>query len=122
MPIAARITATGNQDALYFIPGCAELTPALRDRLHGAACVLFDGTLWRDDEMIVAGAGQKTGLRMGHMSARDTMAAFDGLGVRRRIFIHINNTNPILLEDSAERAAVRAAGWDVAEDGMEISL
>ena len=120
--IGLRVTTTGSDQALYFIPGCAELTPALRDRLHGAACVLFDGTLWRDDEMILAGAGQKTGLRMGHMSVRDTMAAFEGLGVRRRIFIHINTTNPVLLEDSAERAMVRAAGWDVAEDGMEISL
>ncbi len=116
------VTASGSADALYFIPGCAELTPALRDRLRGAACLLFDGTLWRDDEMILAGAGQKTGLRMGHMSVRDTMAAFTDIPLRRRVFIHINNTNPILLEDSAERAMVQAAGWDVAEDGMEISL
>jgi pyrroloquinoline quinone biosynthesis protein B len=72
--------------------------------------------------MILAGAGQKTGRRMGHMSVRDTMAAFAGLGLRRRIFIHINNTNPILLADSPERALARDAGWEVAEDGMELSL
>jgi len=93
--------------------------------LEGAACVLFDGTLWRDDEMIRAGVGTKTGQRMGHMSidgAGGTMAAFARLGVRRRILIHLNNTNPVLLADSPEHAAVVAAGWEVAEDGMEIVL
>ncbi|GGC42711.1 coenzyme PQQ synthesis protein B [Siccirubricoccus deserti] len=110
---------------LFFIPGCAALTPALRARLAGAACVLFDGTLWQDDEMIRAGAGPKTGRRMGHMSingAEGTMAGFARLGVRRRILIHLNNTNPVLLADSPERAAAVAAGWEVAEDGMEITL
>jgi pyrroloquinoline quinone biosynthesis protein B len=110
---------------LFFIPGCAALTPALRARLEGAACVLFDGTLWRDDEMIRAGAGPKTGRRMGHMSIDGpdgTLAGFAGLGVRRRILIHLNNTNPVLLADSPERAAVAATGWEVAEDGMEITL
>jgi len=110
---------------LHFIPGCAMMTPALAARLEGAACVLFDGTLWQDDEMIRSGAGPKTGQRMGHMSidgAGGTLAAFARLGVRRRILIHLNNTNPVLLADSPERAAVVAAGWEVAEDGMEISL
>ena len=116
--IGLRVGAGGG--SLFFIPGCAELTPALAARLEGAACVLFDGTLWRDDEMILAGAGQKTGARMGHMSMTDSIAAFARLRVRRRVFIHINNTNPALLEDSAERATLRDAGWEVAEDGMEI--
>lgn len=118
--IGLRVSAGG--ESLFFIPGCAAMTPTLAARLEGAACVLFDGTLWRDDEMIRAGAGQKTGGRMGHMSMADSIAAFARLGVRRRIFIHINNTNPALLEDSAERAAIREAGWEVAEDGMEISV
>ena len=108
--------------ALHYIPGCAMMTPALAERLRGAACILFDGTLFTDDEMIQAGAGPKTGRRMGHMSMTDTVAAFAPLGVARRIFTHINNTNPALLEDSPERAALTAAGWEVAEDGMEISL
>jgi pyrroloquinoline quinone biosynthesis protein B len=111
--------------ALHFIPGCAALTDDLRARLEGAACVLFDGTLWRDDEMIRAGAGSKTGQRMGHMSLDGpggTLAAFRDIPVRRRILIHLNTTNPVLLEDSPERAAVRAAGWEVALDGMEITL
>ena len=108
-----------------FIPGCAAMTEALGARLRGAACVLFDGTLWQDDEMILAGAGPKTGARMGHMSLdgpAGTLAAFRGLPVRRRILIHLNNTNPVLLADSAARAHVLAEGWEVAEDGMEITL
>ena len=109
----------------FFIPGCARLTAALAQRLRGAALVLFDGTLWADDEMIRSETGVKTGARMGHMSLSGpdgTLAAFAPLGVRRKILIHVNNTNPVLLEDSAERAAVEAAGWEVACDGMEITL
>jgi pyrroloquinoline quinone biosynthesis protein B len=111
--------------ALHYIPGCAMMTDALRQRLTGAACVMFDGTLFTDDEMILAGAGPKTGRRMGHMpmtGAGGTLDAFAALGVARRIFIHINNTNPALLDDSPERAQLAAAGWEVAQDGMEISL
>ncbi|WP_230169229.1 pyrroloquinoline quinone biosynthesis protein PqqB [Roseomonas sp. CECT 9278] len=110
---------------LLFIPGCAAMTPALAARIAGADTVLFDGTLFRDDEMIVAGAGPKTGQRMGHMSIDGpggTIAAFRDIPVRRKVFIHINNTNPVLLADSPERAQVAAAGWEVAEDGMEITV
>ena len=109
----------------HYVPGCAAMTPELSDRLRGSEMVLFDGTLWRDDEMIVAGVGLKTGGRMGHMSmsgGNGTMAAFEGLEVKRKIFIHINNTNPILLEESPERGAVQAAGWEIAADGMELCL
>ncbi len=116
---------TDGTSTLFYIPGCAAMTPALAARLRGAAAVMFDGTLWTDDEMIRAGLGPKTGLRMGHMSVSGpdgTLAAFENLGVRRRVLLHINNSNPILLEDSPERAAVTAAGWDVAYDGMELSL
>lgn len=115
----------GQGDKAFFIPGCARLTSALVERLRGAALVLFDGTLWADDEMIRSGTGVKTGARMGHMSLSGpdgTLAAFEPLEVRRKILIHINNTNPILLDDSAERAAALAAGWEVAYDGMEIAL
>jgi pyrroloquinoline quinone biosynthesis protein B len=109
----------------FFVPGCARLTPGLADRLRGAALVLFDGTLWTDDEMIRSETGVKTGARMGHMSVSGpdgTLAAFARLDVSRKVLIHINNTNPILLDDSAERAEVQAAGWEVAYDGMEIEL
>ena len=113
------------RSTLFFIPGCAAMTPELADRLRGAALVLFDGTLWADDEMVAAGLGPKTGARMGHMSVSGpvgTLAAFAGLDVRRRILIHINNSNPILLDDSPERAEVEAQGWEVAYDGLELSL
>lgn len=111
--------------ALFYIPGCARMSDDLRHRLRGAPLVLFDGTLWRDDEMIVAGVGTKTGRRMGHISVSGpdgSIAAFETLDVARKIFVHINNTNPILLADSAERAETEAAGWEVAYDGMEVTL
>jgi pyrroloquinoline quinone biosynthesis protein B len=120
--VGVEIRADGRR--LVYIPGCARLTDALRQRLSGASVVLFDGTLWRDDEMVALGLGPKTGQRMGHMSVSGpggTVAAFRGIPVQRRILIHINNSNPILLDDSAERAAVEKEGWEVAYDGMEVS-
>ena len=101
------------------------MTPELAERLKGAPLVMFDGTLWTDDEMVAGGVGVKTGQRMGHMSMSGpdgSIAAFDGLDVARRMFIHINNTNPVIVDDSPERAEVEAAGWEVARDGMEIEL
>ena len=118
------------RERFYYIPGCAALPPALRERLRGASLLFFDGTLWRDDEMQRAGVGSKTGARMGHMSIAGgngeddagTLAAFADLQVRRKLFIHLNTTNPVLDESSPERAHARAQGWEVAEDGMELSL
>jgi len=107
------------------VPGCAALTPALAQRLRGADAILFDGTLWTDDEMIRAGLGAKTGQRMGHMSVSGpggVLAAFADIPAARKILIHINNSNPILLDDSPERAIAEAAGWQVAYDGMELTL
>jgi pyrroloquinoline quinone biosynthesis protein B len=118
-------TVSDGRRRLYFIPGCAGMTDALARRLHGADLVLFDGTLWTDDEMLRAGVGNKTGLRMGHMSVsgpNGTIAAFRPLEVHRKVLLHINNSNPILLDDSPERAEVEAAGWEVAYDGMELHL
>ena len=109
---------------LVYVPGAAAITPDVRERLAHADVVLFDGTLFTDDEMIRSGTGSKTGRRMGHMplDGNDgTLTALAGLG-RRRILTHINNTNPILVEDSAERRKVERAGFEVAEDGMEIVL
>lgn len=116
-------TATGR--SFFFIPGCAAMTDLLRRRLAGSELVFFDGTLWRDDEMIRLGVGNKTGRRMGHMSISGddgAIAAFRDLGVKRRIFIHINNSNPVLLDESPERQHVEAAGWEIAYDGMEVRL
>ena len=86
--------------------------------------MFFDGTLWADDEMIRAGLGQKTGKRMGHMSMSGpdgSIARFRRLDIARKVFVHMNNTNPVLRPDSAERAEAEAAGWTIGQDGMEIA-
>ncbi len=109
----------------YFLSACARMTDALGARLEGAPLVFFDGTLWTDDEMVRSGTGSKTGARMGHISVSGpdgSLAAFAPLGVARKIYIHINNTNPMLLDDLPERAAALGAGWEVAHDGMEVRL
>jgi pyrroloquinoline quinone biosynthesis protein B len=109
---------------LAYVPGAAAMTPALYARLAKADVVLFDATLFVDDEMIAAGIGEKTGRRMGHMPLAGeggSLAALAGLP-GRRILTHINNTNPILIKGSPERSKVEALGFEVAEDGMEIVL
>jgi pyrroloquinoline quinone biosynthesis protein B len=109
---------------LVFVPGAAAITPKLMERLARADVVMFDGTLFTDDEMIRNGSGSKTGRRMGHMPIDGTdgsLKALAGLSARR-IYIHINNTNPILVDGSPERRQVEAAGFEVAADGMEIAL
>jgi pyrroloquinoline quinone biosynthesis protein B len=119
---AARFEANGR--SVIIAPACAEITPAVQQQLRGADAVFFDGTLFTDDEMIVAGLGQKTGRRMGHVPVSGpggTLAGLAGLQ-GRRILLHINNSNPILLLDSPERQQVEAAGFDIAYDGMEVRL
>jgi pyrroloquinoline quinone biosynthesis protein B len=109
---------------LAYVPGAAAVTAALRERLARVDVVLFDATLFADDEMIATCTGDKTGRRMGHMpldGEGGTLAALRGLP-GRCILTHINNTNPILIEGSPERRKVEAAGFEVAEDGMEIVL
>jgi len=109
---------------MVFVPGAAAITAAMHERFARADIILFDGTLFTDDEMIRTKTGQKTGRRMGHMPVDGeggSLHALDKLS-GRRIFIHINNTNPVLVEGSAERSKVESAGWQVAEDGLEIVL
>ncbi len=109
----------------HYIPGCARLTDDLRTRLEGADMVFFDGTLWRDDEMVRAGLGQKTGQRMGHMSMSGpdgTIAAFSDMTIGRKVFVHMNNTNPVLNPGSPEKATASAAGWIIGQDGMEFTI
>lgn len=121
--VGVRLTA-GDTTA-YYIPGCAVLNDDLHTRLQGADAVFFDGTLWRDDEMVRAGLGQKTGKRMGHMSMSGpdgTLAAFANLNIGQKIFVHMNNTNPVLRPTSPEKAEAEAAGWIIGQDGMEIVI
>lgn len=118
------VEISDGEHTMFYVPGCARLVPALEDRLRGAEVVLFDGTLWTDDEMRRQGVGTKTGQRMGHMSMsgpEGSIAAFADLDVKRKVFVHINNTNPVW-RDGPERAEARAAGWEIGYDGMEIRL
>jgi len=110
---------------VLFIPGCARVTEPVLTRAAASNIMFFDGTLWQDDEMILAGLGTKTGTRMGHIcvSGEDgSLAAFAKTMAPRKIFIHINNTNPILCDDTAQAEEARKAGWDIAYDGMEVNI
>ena len=123
--IALYVEDTNNGKSFYYMPACARVTPELAGRISGADLIFFDGTLWVDDEMIRDGVGIKTGQRMGHISVSGedgTLAALKDLDIKRKIFIHINTTNPILFANSQERREVEAAGWEVSYDGMHISL
>ena len=115
----------GPKATLAYVPGCAGLTSGLLEKLAEADALLFDGTLYTDDEMIAAGVGQKTGRRMGHVPISGpggSLERLKDLPARKKVYIHVNNTNPILIEGSAERGAVEAAGFTVAFDGLEIFL
>jgi len=120
-----RVTDTASGRYFFFIPGCAMLDDVLRARLKGAPLLFFDGTLFTNDEMIVQGLLQKTGERMGHMNmsgSKGSIAELAPLGIGRKIFIHINNSNPALRDGSPERKAVESAGWEISYDGMEVTV
>jgi len=116
---------TDGAKTFFYIPGCAEVTGRLQERLRGADLVFFDGTTFTDDEMIRLGLSNKSAWRMGHVAMtgeKGSMLRLGDLAIRRKIYVHINNTNPVLVEDSPERAKVEAAGWEVSHDGMEVRL
>lgn len=121
----AGIRISGRGRSLVYIPGCAALSDGVRAEAESADALFFDGTLFTDDEMICAGVGEKTGRRMGHMPISDpggSLSWLAGLPTTRKIYIHLNNTNPVLIEGSPERLAIEAAGVEVAYDGMEVRL
>ncbi|TFF23353.1 pyrroloquinoline quinone biosynthesis protein PqqB [Jiella endophytica] len=123
MTVGVKLSAHGR--TAFYIPGCAHVPDALKTRVRGADALLFDGTVFVDEEMKNAGVGEKTGRRMGHMPITGeggSLDAFDGLDIARKAYIHINNTNPILIDGSDQRLTVEAAGWTVTRDGMEIAL
>jgi pyrroloquinoline quinone biosynthesis protein B len=120
-----KVTETATGRHFFFIPGCAKLDDPLRKRLKDAPLLFFDGTLYTNDEMIVQGLLNKTGERIGHMNmsgSEGSIAALAPLDIARKIFIHINNSNPALREGSPERKAVEAAGWEIAYDGMDVRI
>ena len=123
--IGLKISDPAEKKSFFYIPGCAAVDERLATRLKGAPVVFFDGTLFTDDEMIEQGLLNKTGARMGHISMSGdagSISAFSKLGVGRLIYVHINNSNPALDENSPARKAIDGAGWEVGYDGMEVRL
>jgi pyrroloquinoline quinone biosynthesis protein B len=119
---AARLDAGGR--VCIVAPGCADINDQVLRDLAPADVLFFDGTLFHDTEMIDAGLGWKTGQRMGHVSVSGPAGALARLAPlkARKIFFHINNSNRMLLDDSAERKAVEDAGFTVSQDGMLVSV
>ena len=123
--VGLKVTEMSSGGHFFYMPGCAKLDDALHARLKGAPLLFFDGTLYTNDEMIAQGLLNKTGERMGHMNmsgSAGSIAAIAPLAVGRKIFIHINNSNPAQREGSPERAAVEKAGWEISYDGMEVKV
>jgi pyrroloquinoline quinone biosynthesis protein B len=123
--IGLKVTDAVSNKSFFYIPGCAAIDEKLARRLKGASLVFFDGTLFTDNEMIEQGLLNKTGARMGHISMsgdKGSIAAFSQLSVGRLIYVHINNSNPALDDNSAERKTIESAGCEVGFDGMEVRL
>lgn len=123
--IGLKVSAPKSGKTFFYVPGCAEVDPPLQEKLFGATLLFFDGTLFTDDEMIKQGLLNKTGSRMGHISisgADGSLEVFKKLEIKRKIYVHINNSNPVLDDNSSERKEVERMGWEVGYDGMEIKL
>ena len=119
------VAISGNGRTAHYVPGCATLTPDVMAWLAGSSLLMFDGTLFTDDEMLRLGLGLKTGRRMGHMpidGEGGSLLALQELGIDRKVYVHINNSNPVLIEGSPERLKAEAAGWLIGADGMEFTL
>lgn len=123
--IGLLIENTQNGKKLFYAPGLGEIEAHILDAMRLADCVLVDGTLWTNDEMIRLGLSKKTSADMGHLPQSGPggmIEILDTLGPKRKILIHINNSNPILNENSNEAAVLKRHGIDIAFDGMEITL
>jgi len=110
---------------VVYLPGVQSLTPVLHAEIAGCDCLLIDGTCWRDDELIQLGLAARTSREMGHLpidGPDGSLAQLPSLAVRRTIFVHMNNTNPILLDDAPERRIVEDRGMEVAVDGLEVEV
>jgi pyrroloquinoline quinone biosynthesis protein B len=123
--IGYRITDNRSGRALVYLPGTQGLSASVLAHLQDCACLLFDGTCWQDDELVQLGIAQKTSRDMGHLpisGADGSLKQLARLPIERKVYIHINNTNPILIEDSPERRAVEEHGLEVAADGLELEI
>ena len=123
--VGYRITDESTGRTLVYLPGAQELTASVLARLEGCTGLLFDGTCWQDDELIRLGIAGKTSREMGHLpisGADGSLEQLAPLPIERKVYIHINNTNPILLEDAPERRIVEEYGFEVAADGLELEI
>ncbi|MEW8316816.1 MAG: pyrroloquinoline quinone biosynthesis protein PqqB [Candidatus Thiodiazotropha endolucinida] len=123
--IGVRVENTASGKNLFYAPGLGSMEPHILPYMQEADCLLVDGTLWQNDEMIEAGISNKLGSEMGHLDQSGKGGIIDimsDLGKPRKILIHINNTNPILVDDSPERQTLNKAGVEVSHDGMQIKL
>jgi pyrroloquinoline quinone biosynthesis protein B len=123
--VGYRLTDERTGGTLVYLPGVQALTPDVRAEIAGCTCLLIDGTCWRDDELVRLGLAGKTSREMGHLPVGGpdgSLAQLPSLGARRTIFVHMNNTNPILLDDTPERRAVADSGMEVAMDGLEVEV
>jgi len=123
--VGYRLTDEHSGGTLVYLPGVQALTPTVCVEIQGCHCLLIDGTCWRDDELVRLGLAGKTSREMGHLpidGPDGSLAQLPALGVRRTIFVHMNNTNPILLPDAPERRVVEDSGIEVAMDGLEVEV
>ena len=124
--VGVSITDTASGRRLFYAPGLGQMEPHVWAAMQDADCVLVDGTLWTDDEMITLGASKKTSRAMGHLPQSGPGGMLEWLdrlpASTRKVLIHINNTNPILDEDSAQRQELTRRGIEVSFDGMELDL
>ncbi|MFB7288849.1 pyrroloquinoline quinone biosynthesis protein PqqB [Actinacidiphila glaucinigra] len=123
--VGYRLTDEHTGGTLVYLPAAQSLTAALRTEIEGCGCLLFDGTCWRDDELVRLGLAGKTAREMGHLpidGPDGSLSRLPSLAAGRTILVHINNTNPVLLEDAPERRALRESGIEVATDGLEVQV
>jgi pyrroloquinoline quinone biosynthesis protein B len=123
--VGYRLTDERSGRAAVYLPGVQELTTAVREQLDDCACLLVDGTCWHDDELIRLGLAGKTAREMGHLpigGPGGSLEQISSLPIERKVYVHINNTNPILLEDAPERRLVEERGMEVAMDGLEVRV
>lgn len=123
--VGYRIADERTGHTLVYLPGAQDLTESVLAELENCTCLLVDGTCWQNDELIRLGIAKKTARDMGHMpisGADGSLEKLAPLPIERKIYIHINNTNPILIEDSPERRIVEESGFEVAADGLEMEI
>ena len=123
--LGLRIRDKATNRHFFFLAACGHVTDELRARIAGAPLLFFDSTVWHDDELIAQGLGTKTGQSMGHIAMsgdRGALESLAGLDIDRKLFLHVNNSNPALLSGSKEREIAERAGWQIPTDGTEIVL